>query len=285
MSTVPKKVVAGAATILAATAIGSALVSHTLTSGTTATVTAFRQVSGSERVPFLGPFAHKHKGIKECGPAVRLMEGALRHTTPPIRKVEASNCVGVLATKQIKELQRRHKIPQSGIYGLRTHRALEHAYTHQQVLDLIYLQRQHFDALRRSTILVVTSHAYQLRGEMGYCNDGQLRHCSRRAEWPAWPGVPTHTDCSGYVSWVLFQSGVPNPNGVGVGNTTSLIRHGTRIALNGPLKVGDLIFYGYNNSHVAIYIGHGLVSSHGRPGIDVHPFGYRPIYGIRRYFG
>jgi hypothetical protein len=279
-----KKALVTAAITLVAAGAGSALVSKELIGSGAATSTAFRQVSGAERVPFLGPFAHNKKGITECGPAVRLMEGALRNTTPPIRKTPASNCVGVAATKQIKELQRRHKIPQSGIYGLRTHRALEHAYTHRQVLDLIYLQRRHLDALRRSTILVVTSHAYQQRSQMGYCDHGSLASCSRRGEWPPWPGVPTHTDCSGYVSWVLFQSGVPNPNGVGVGSTRTLILHGSRIPVNGPLKVGDLIFYGYNNSHVAIYIGHGLVSSHGRPGIDIHPYGYRPIYGIRRYF-
>ena len=34
--------------------------------------------SGHPYAPFLGPFAHNHKGIKECGPAVRLMEGALK---------------------------------------------------------------------------------------------------------------------------------------------------------------------------------------------------------------
>ena len=77
---------------------------------------------------------------------------------------------------------------------------------------------------------------------------------------------------------------MPNPNGSGVGNTTSLVTHGVRVGRAENLHIGDLIFYG-SNTHVAIYIGHGFVSSHGRPGIDIHPDGYRPIYAIRRYFG
>lgn len=274
--------IAGAAVTLAL--VGGGYAAKQLVTSDASTAFSQLQGSGSTNVPYLGPFAHNKKGVAQCGPAVRIMEGALRRTTPPIRKTKAANCVGAATTNQIKTLQRRHKIVPSGIYGLRTHKALSHAYSRQQTLDLIYLQRRHRDALRRSTILIVTAHAFQQQGLMGYCNDGQLRHCSRRGEWPAWPDVPRHTDCSGYVSWVLFQSGVPNPNGVGVGNTGSLILHGARIPINGPLKIGDLIFYGYNNSHVAIYIGHGLVSSHGQPGINIHPYGYRPIYGIRRYF-
>jgi hypothetical protein len=283
---VPKKVVAGAAAILVATAVGSALVSHNLIYSGAASkpeLTAFRQLNKPEPVPFLGPFAWKKKGVQECGPAVRLMEGALRNTRPPVRRTRASNCVGRAATSQIKRFQARHHIPQSGIYGHRTHAALAPRYTRRQVRDLRYLQLLRLDKLRRDTILVVTSHAYQLRSTMGYCNNGSLSNCSLRGVWPPWADVPHHTDCSGYVSWVLYQSGVPNPNGSGVGNTTSLVQHGIPVSARAPLHIGDLVFYG-SNTHVAIYIGHGLVSSHGRPGLDIHPFGYRPIYAIRRYF-
>lgn len=255
-----------------------------LTEGSASTAFSTRQGATNVAVPFLGPFAMNHKGVTECGQAVRLMEGALRRTTPPIRLTPARNCVGLATTRQIKRFQARHGIRQSGIYGSRTHAALAHAYSKAQRIDLTYLARQRLDATRRTTILVVTSHAYALRGLMGYCNHGSLRECSLRGVWPPWADVPRHTDCSGYSQWVLFQSGVPNINGVGVGNTSSLVGRGTGVPINGPLKVGDLVFYSYNNSHVAIYIGHGLVSSHGQPGIDIHPYGYRPIYAIRRYF-
>lgn len=275
---------AGVGLLVAAAVVGGGYAARELTSGGASTAFEQRQGETNARVPFLGPFAHNRKGITECGPAVRLMEGALRNTKPPVRKTPAARCVGVAAERQIKAFQKRHGIPQTGIYGERTHDALAIRYTRQQRIDLQYLESLRIDAKRRSTILVVTSHAYALRGLMGYCNHGSLASCSLRSVWPPYPDVPRHTDCSGYVSWVLYQSGVPNPNGVGVGNTTSLARRGTAVSPNGPLRVGDLVFYSYNNSHVAIYIGHGLVSSHGRPGLDIHPYGYRPIYAIRRYF-
>lgn len=275
---------AGVGLLVAAAIVGGGYSAKRLTEGSAATAFELRQGPVNARVPFLGPFAQDKPHVRECGPAVRLMEGALRHTTPPIRKTPPARCVGTATTRQIKRFQARHGIPQSGIYGTRTHAALAHAYTAQQRIDLQFLAGQRVAALRRSTILVITSHAYALRGQMGYCNHGSLSSCSLRGVWPPWPGVPRFTDCSGYSQWVLTQAGVPNINGFGVGNTGSLVRRGVPVPTNGPLMVGDLVFYSFNNSHVAVYIGHGLVSSHGRPGIDIHPYGYRPIYAIRRYF-
>lgn len=269
---------------VAAAIVGGGYSAKRLTEGSAATAFSTQQAVATAPVPFLGPFAQNRKGVIECGPAVRLMEGALRRTTPPVRKTPAANCVGAATTRQIKTFQARHGIPQSGIYGLRTHQALAHAYSARQRLDLAYLSRARVAALRRTAILVITSHAYALRSTMQYCNHGSLHYCTLRAVWPPWPAVPRNMDCSSYVQWVLRTAGVPNPNGVGVGNTTSMVLRGTPVALNGPLKVGDAVFYSYNNSHMAIYIGHGLVSSHGKPGLDIHPYGYRPIYAIRRYF-
>lgn len=234
-------------------------------------------------VPFLGPFAYHKKGVQECGPAVRLMEGALRNTKPPIRKGPAANCVGPATVKQIKTFQLRHSIPSSGIYGSVTHAALASHYTKAQVGDLKFLADQRIRKLRYQTIGIVTAHAKLFEHRMIYCNNGSLASCGLRGVWPAWPDVPHHTDCSGYVSWVFFQAGLPNPNGSGVGTTKTLIYHGSPIPHNGPLHVGDLVFYGAN-THVAIYIGHGLVSSHGQNFISIHPYNYRSIYAIRRYF-
>lgn len=234
-------------------------------------------------VPFLGPYGQNHKGYAQCGPGVKLMEQALTRTKPPIRKTEPQACIGPATTRQLIIFQKRHNIPASGLYGLRTHKALTPRYGPEMRFALVKLATARRDALRRSTLLVVTSHAKALQTRMIYCDAGSLARCGSRGVWPSWPDVPRHTDCSGYVSWVLFQAAGINPNGVGVGSTRTLIYHGVPIGINGPLKVGDLIFYG-SNTHVAIYIGHGLVSSHGRNYIDVHPFGYRPIYAIRRYF-
>lgn len=234
-------------------------------------------------VPFLGPFAFHKKGVQECGPAVRLMEGALRNTKPKIRKAPPQNCVGKATKRQIQVFQKRHHIPQSGEYGLRTHRALASHYSKKQVGDLRFLADQKIRKLHYITIGIITAHAKTFERRMQYCDFGSLSSCGQRGVWPRWPDVPHHTDCSGYVSWVYFQAGLPNPNGSGVGSTRTLIYHGTPITHNGPLHVGDLIFYG-SNTHVAIYIGHGLVSSHGQAYINIHPYNYRPIYAVRRYF-
>lgn len=277
---------AGAAVMVAV--IGGAYAAKSLVEGGAAVTTASNGAAAADQlvkapVPFLGPYALHVKGAAQCGPGVKLMEQALTRTTPPIRKTKPANCIGKATVKQLVAFQKRHKITPSGIYGTRTHRALAHAYGPQMRAALVKIATARRDALRRSTILIVTSHAKLFEHRMIYCDAGSLAHCGSRGVWPSWPDVPRHTDCSGYVSWVLFQAGVPNPNGTGVGTTYSLINHGTPVPINGPLKVGDLIFYG-NNTHVAIYIGHGLVSSHGKNYVDIYAYGYRGVYAVRRYF-
>jgi peptidoglycan hydrolase-like protein with peptidoglycan-binding domain len=237
---------------------------------------------------YLGPLARNHRGMAECGRVVRLMEGALRRTTPPIRKTPALNCIGVATERQIKAFQKRHHIPQSGIYGKRTHEALAHAYSAQQRADLAYIAAARLKQLRYDTIGIVTAHARALQGRMVYCNYGSLSSCGSRWNWPAWPDVPRHTDCSGYVTWVYYQSGLPDPNGLGYtgGYTGTLITHGVSVPRGAPLHIGDLIINGGwpSGSHVSIYIGHGLSSGHGRFGIQIHQWNYRAVLSIRRNF-
>lgn len=248
-----------------------------------------RAAASSSSAAYLGPFSRNPKKGKVCGPEVRLMEGALRRTAPPVRKTKAANCIGVATERQLKKFQTRHHIPPSGIYGLRTHKALSHAYTKEMRADLAYVAAKRLLALRIATIGIVTAHAKQLEGRMVYCEAGSLRNCGRRYSWPAWPDVPRHTDCSGYVAWVYYQSGLADPNGGHFtgGFTGTLVVHGTPVSPNGPLQVGDLIFNGpsaSNTTHVSIYIGHGLSSGHGKFGIQIHPWNYRVVVAIRRYF-
>ncbi len=287
-----RRAILAVAAVMVATAGGSAYLGKALLGSNAATTASSStvlpaQIRANANVPYLGPFAASKKHGTVCGPAVRLMEGALRNTTPPVRLTPPANCVGVATVRQLIKFQKRHQIPPSGIYGLRTHRALAHAYTAKQVRDLAYLADQRVTALRKEAVVTVAAHAYDHRATMGYCNHGHLSDCSLRSVWPPWPVVPTHLDCSAYVSWVLYQAGVPNPNGVGVGNTSSLWRHGLRINPGTPLAIGDLVFYAKNNSHVAIVVRlHPvMVSSHGQPGLKVVPWDYRFVYGVRRYFG
>lgn len=280
-----------------AVALVSAVLSHTLIGSDASRATSQDRYAELQRAtaagrpiaPYLGPFAQNPKLGRQCGAEVRLMEGALRRTKPPIRKTKARNCIGAATTRQIKTFQRRHHLPPSGIYGKRTHRALSHAYTRRMRADLAYIAAIRLRDLRVKTIGIVTAHAKAQEGLMQYCNFGSLSFCSRRWDWPAYPDVPRHTDCSGYATWVYFQSGLPDPNGLGYngGFTGTLVAHGNPVPPNGPLHVGDLIFNGpsaSNTTHVSVYIGHGLSSGHGRAGIQIHPWNYRFVVAIRRYF-
>lgn len=89
---------------------------------------------------------------------------------------------------------------------------------------------------------------------------------------------PTHCDCSSTAEWMLWDAIhrtynvrdlVSNSNWTG-GFTGSQYRHGKAVVHDRNLKVGDLIFYGDQGGgvpeHVAVYIGGGLVFSHGSEG-------------------
>jgi hypothetical protein len=234
-------------------------------------------------VPFLGPFAHNVKGVQECGPAVRLMEGALRRTKPPVRKAAPRNCLGEATKKQLQVFQKRHGIRTTGIYGSRTHRALAPRYTRAQRRDLIYIARIQLLRKQRAAVLVAAGHARVVGGRLPYCQS------SIRSYFPAWPRIPPCTDCSGYATWIEYQAGVgPRVGYFGpgspVGWTGTLARQGHAVGTRGPLRVGDLIFYGggYPYGHVAVYIGHGLVTSHGSVSVKTLPFNYRPVSAVRR---
>lgn len=279
--------------LLAVTVAGGLVANHQVTGG--ASVLGNRQdlarlqlVNTSlATVPYLGPFAADKKHGKVCGPEVKAMEGALIHAK--FRKGTAANCVGIPTKKQLIAFQRAKKIPVSGIYGLRTHKALSPYYTKQQRADLQYTIKIRQLELKRNLILGITAHAQAYQGRMQYCNNGSLSSCGLRWNWPAYPDVPHNTDCSGFVTWVYFQSGLPDPNGNSYrgGFTGTLVVHGVPVAPGGPLHIGDLVFNGpsaSNTTHVSIYIGHGLTMGHGKFGIQIHAYAYRTIVAIRRYF-
>ena len=233
-------------------------------------------------VPFLGPFAHGRKGIKQCGPAVRIMEGALRNTVPPVRKAKAADCVGVATVRQLKVFQRRHHIPATGIYGPRTHKALSPIYTPKQRDALVYTAKLIVLRKERATALIALAHANLVGQNMAYSQ-------SDRGYFPPWPAVQSSGDCSSFATWVMYEAGVGYRVGYlgpgsSIGWTGTLSRQGKHVGRNAPLHVGDLLFYGggYPYGHVEVYLGHGLSEGHGSPGIHVHPYNYRPVSEIRR---
>lgn len=108
----------------------------------------------------------------------------------------------------------------------------------------------------------------------------------------AWKGeFPRYADCSALATCVLYQGlhhfhipDVVNGEHWRGGYTGTQTDHGRRV--NYRLHVGDLIFYGRPVvGHVAVYVGGGMVISHGSEGgpylLRLH---YRPDYNhARRY--
>jgi cell wall-associated NlpC family hydrolase len=111
---------------------------------------------------------------------------------------------------------------------------------------------------------------------------------------------PKHTDCSGSSTWYVWNglSHYKNldhydfedtANGCAWqrGYTGTMITHGEKIAIKrSKLKRGDFILYGdpYGSTgHVAMYVGYGMVISHGsEAGPFLIPWNYRPVTGVRR---
>jgi cell wall-associated NlpC family hydrolase len=94
-------------------------------------------------------------------------------------------------------------------------------------------------------------------------------------------------DCSWFVTQLYWNSGYPDPNGLGYngsGNTSSLLEHGFEVNVNHALP-NDLAFYA-NPEHVAICIGDNKIVSMGHqgdPSIEYLVGNYRPVQTVRRY--
>ena len=65
------------------------------------------------------------------------------------------------------------------------------------------------------------------------------------------------TDCSGFASGVYYHFGIDLRDGAGA-TTHTLIHKGKAVNGLANAKPGDLIFYGSNNHHVAIYAGNNM---------------------------
>ena len=136
---------------------------------------------------------------------------------------------------------------------------------------------------------------------LGYRHRGTVHYTQRVSRWQ---GIrqkdhanegqyPNYADCSAYVTWCywdatrLYKMG-DFVNGLWwkAGFTGTMTRHGVQISYN-KLITGDAIFYGGTWSrphHVAIYVGRGLVVSHGsESGPLLLRYNYRPINHCRRF--
>lgn len=302
-----RKAKALVATVLATVTLGGALVAHNQMAGNAATTASKTQtlssrngelqglthtgpiVKGHPFVPFLGPFAlHPGKGQTQCGPAVRLMEGALkrkgmRHTPP-------RNCVGPATKLQIQKFQRSIHYKPTGVYSRVVHAAMvkSNGYTNQARQDLLYLAHKKVIVLQRRNAGIAAAHLLLVGGStLAYCQGGE------RSYFPTWPRVPPCTDCSGTVIWELYQAGVGPTVGYSgpgspVGWTGTLAVQGRALGPNEALAVGDVVLYPSSSArgppwgHSALYVGNGNVVSHGSVGVKLLPYNYRTVGQVRR---
>lgn len=136
---------------------------------------------------------------------------------------------------------------------------------------------------------------------LGYRHRGSVHYTQRSARWQgiresdhaAEGDYPNNADCSAYVTWCywdatrLYKLGdFVNGAGWRAGFTGTMVRHGVQVSYN-KLITGDAIFYGGTWSrphHVAIYIGRGLVISHGsESGPLLLKWNYRHVNHCRRF--
>lgn len=112
-------------------------------------------------------------------------------------------------------------------------------------------------------------------------------HYSQRGD--RWEGIdnrcshmkntyPKHCDCSSTATWMLWDAiartyhvhDIVNHANWKAGYTGTMYKSGKAVKHDSNLKIGDLIFYGTQAGgipeHVAVYIGGGLVFSHGSEG-------------------
>ena len=90
---------------------------------------------------------------------------------------------------------------------------------------------------------------------------------------------PGAFDCSGLVMWSFQQAGISLPH-----SSQALAAGGQPVSMD-QIQPGDLITYYSDASHVAIYIGDGMMvhaSTYGTP-VRVAPVDNAPIHNIRRY--
>ena len=96
----------------------------------------------------------------------------------------------------------------------------------------------------------------------------------------SWGGSgPSAFDCSGLVMWSFQQAGISLPH-----SSQALAQGGQPVSLD-QMQPGDLVTYYSDASHVAIYLGDGMMvhaSTYGTP-VRVAPVDNAPIYNVRRY--
>jgi peptidoglycan hydrolase-like protein with peptidoglycan-binding domain len=219
-----------------------------------------------------------HQGHK--GKDVVAVQRALKKVG--VRKKNATGSYGKGTVLNVKNYQKREGIKVDGVYGRDTHLHMmrDKGFDQYGAMLMQEAANSQKEVGVRSRLKVGAMWGYTNRGSIHY-TQGPLRMYGVRNKIRI-PGIPIWEDCSSFVTWVYWQAGARDPNGLaysGFGFTGTQIENGTRLRSILEAQVGDLLFYGPSSSvitHVTIFVGDGRVVSHGsESGPNFGPYGYR----------
>jgi hypothetical protein len=196
---------------------------------------------------------------------------------------------GPFAVQNCKNFQKKHGIPATGVYGPATHEKLLKWFDAYSIK--LYPPVKTPAQIMREKIVAAARYFASIEPRVHYTESAARMTIVRAHLHPPIYG-DIWEDCSSFATGCYYIAGAPNPNGYPDYNpadtmyTGTLGEHGRVVSLS-EAQPGDLVLYGWGHpwKHVAIYIGKGLVISHGREAgpVDV-PIDYRSDRGeIRSY--
>lgn len=165
----------------------------------------------------------------------------------------------------VEAYQKRHNLPVHALYDRATHHSLVTSKGWDGFCDW----------LMNSVVLPKPNHRKDAVSAFMYAYSRRPLHYTMSSGRDDWlqlkahiPHYPRQTDCSGMFHWCYWTKGLIDPSNYSwraVGWTGSMIEHGRRVSSPG---IADAVFYGVSRipSHVAMYVGNGMVLSHGHEG-------------------
>jgi len=178
---------------------------------------------------------------------------------------------GPFTVQAVKKFQKAHGLHQTGVYDKTTHKKLAPYFDAYGAALMGTVAIPELPPLR-SRILNVATLLHNRREIVHYTQTARrmqiVRHKMSMRDISTAKAI--YEDCSSSVTGCYYVAGAPDPNGLrynGTGYTGTLGQHGRSVSL-ARAKPGDLVFYGrgWPYQHVAMYLGHNLVWSHGSEG-------------------
>ena len=237
---------------------------------------------------------------KFYGACLTIVQRALKRRG--YKKIVAKGYFGSHTRDAIKDIQRRAGLAQTGNIGRKVWTILDGVYlndTDSRAINKYVAAKRAAEeraaaAKARANVVGRIINAGMImiahRDVIHYTQSGwRMQGVRGRIHLPSYP---TWEDCSSAVTWLYWQAGAPDPNGLsynGQGFTGTLAAHGWHVSVSDAMP-GDLVFYGWapTFSHVGcVMAGHGYsarIFSHGSERGPLYvSIGYRSIGSVRRY--